>query len=94
MAQSIVTHIATGEMYVAASFQTDTKCLMGVAFAWHRVNQRMVLIAGGLPIQVGSRFYGAIGFSGAPAEKCTGNLDEACASAGLSAIVEELECAE
>ena len=48
---------------------------------------RMMAVAGGLPIEGGGNFYGAIGVSGAPG----GDADEACAKAGIAAISEAIE---
>ena len=53
----------------------------------------VLLLGGGLPIEIGGEFYGAIAVSGAPAEKTPGDVDEACARAGIDAISEEIEFA-
>ena len=47
----------------------------------------MAFLAGGLPIQAGGRLYGGIGVSGAP----DGKTDEACAQAGIDAVIDDLE---
>ncbi len=47
----------------------------------------LFLGAGGVPIEAGGVFYGAIGVSGAP----SGLQDEACARAGAEAVEIELE---
>jgi uncharacterized protein GlcG (DUF336 family) len=46
-----------------------------------------VMLAGGVPIKVGSDTIGAIGVSGAPG----GDKDEACANAGIAKIAEKLK---
>ena len=46
--------------------------------------------AGGAVISVGGVIYGAVGVSGAPG----GDIDEACAKAGIKAIAEDLEMAD
>ncbi|MDB5807111.1 MAG: hypothetical protein JWN73_4433 [Betaproteobacteria bacterium] len=45
-----------------------------------------IMLAGGVPIKVGNETIGAIGVGGAPG----GNLDEACASAGIDKIKDRL----
>ena len=46
-----------------------------------------VMLAGGVPVKVGSDTIGAIGVSGAPG----GEKDEACANAGLAKVAEKLK---
>ena len=46
-----------------------------------------VMLAGGVPIKVGSDTIGAIGISGAPG----GDKDEACANAGIAKVAERLK---
>jgi uncharacterized protein GlcG (DUF336 family) len=48
-----------------------------------------VFSAGGIPIEAAGNIVGAVGVSGAP----TGELDEACAAAGVKALQFELESA-
>ena len=50
----------------------------------------VMVLAGGVPVQVAGSLVGAVGVSGAPG----GDLDEACARAGVEAVQEELEFAE
>ena len=50
----------------------------------------VLMSAGGVVINVAGTIYGAVGVSGAP----SGKTDEACAKAGVAAIVEELEMAD
>ena len=47
----------------------------------------VMVLAGGLPVQVAGSLVGAVGVSGAPG----GDLDEACARAGVEAVQEELD---
>ncbi len=47
-----------------------------------KMNEDILLLAGGFPVKFGSDVVGGIGVGGAPG----GHLDEACASAGLKAI--------
>ncbi len=46
------------------------------------MDDNMLLLAGGLPIEIGGEVVGGIGVGGAPG----GHLDAACAEAGLKAI--------
>ncbi|UCE76174.1 MAG: heme-binding protein [Gammaproteobacteria bacterium] len=50
----------------------------------------VMVLAGGVPVQVAGSLVGAVGVSGAPG----GDLDEACARAGVEAVREELEFAD
>lgn len=47
----------------------------------------VLLMEGGVPIRANGRLIGAVGVSGAPG----GELDEACASAGVDAVFDRLE---
>lgn len=85
--------VATSKAYTAANFQTSTTTMMldmkELAFS-----PGVLLVGGGLPINIGGHFYGGVGVSGAPFEKVIGDIDEACAKAGIDAIREELEFAD
>jgi uncharacterized protein GlcG (DUF336 family) len=79
----------------AASFKTSTMEMMNNP----RLKQLnyasgVLLIGGGIPIRIGGHFYGGIGVSGAPGEKMSGDVDHACAEAGIAAISEALEFAD
>ena len=50
----------------------------------------VMVLAGGVPVQVAGSLVGAVGVSGAPG----GDLDEACAQAGVDAVQDELDFAE
>jgi len=79
----------------SASFQASTLELMtNPSIDPLRYANGVMLIGGGLPINIGGQFYGAIGISGAPPEKLAGDIDEECAKAGIDIIKEELEFAE
>lgn len=84
--------VSQGKAYTAATFQSRTLTMQD--------NQRLrdapgvLLIGGGVPIRIGGHFYGAVGVSGAPAKKVTGDVDEGCANAGIEAIREAVEFAE
>lgn len=92
LAGSHTIDVSQGKAYTAASFKSATSQLAGREFM--RDIPGVLLIGGGLPIQLGGHFYGALGVSGAPAEKHPGDRDEACAAEGLQAIAEEIELGE
>jgi uncharacterized protein GlcG (DUF336 family) len=50
----------------------------------------VTVLAGAVPVQVAGSLVGAVGVSGAPG----GDLDEACAQAGVDAVQEELDFAD
>lgn len=84
--------VSQRKAFAAATFQASTSSMMD------RENLKQIpgvlLIGGGLPIRVAGHFYGAIGVSGAPGIKFSGDEDEACAKAGLATITEALEFAD
>lgn len=84
--------VSQGKAYAAATFQTPTTQMMDNEHLRHAPD--VLLIGGGLPVRVAGHMYGAVGVSGAPAQKRTGDIDEACAQAGIEAIRETLEFAE
>lgn len=49
----------------------------------------LIRLRGGLPVEAGGQFYGGVGVSGA-----TGEIDEACAQAGIDAVMDDLEFEE
>ena len=79
----------------SASFKTATiEMMKNERLQQLNYAEGVLLIGGGIPIRVGGHFYGGIGVSGAPGEKMAGDVDHACAQAGIAAIAEELEFAE
>src|SRR6202034_683816 len=83
---------AFDKAYTAASFKTDTSALFersktapGFANLFTQL-PHLILFGGGIVIKVGDEVVGAIGAAGAPG----GNLDEACARAGLAKIADRL----
>ena len=54
----------------------------------------VLLVGGGIPVRIGGHMYGAIGVSGAPAKKRTGDIDHACAQKGIDTIKEAIEFAQ
>jgi uncharacterized protein GlcG (DUF336 family) len=84
---------AFDKAYTAASFKTDTSALFersktapGFANLFTQL-PHLILFGGGIVIKVGDEVVGAIGAAGAPG----GNLDEACARAGLDKIRDQLK---
>lgn len=85
--------VSQNKAYTAATFQLPTiNTMQDMEFM--RGVPRLSLIGGGIPIRVGGHMYGAIGVSGAPANKKPGDVDEECAKAGLDAIMADLEFAD
>lgn len=54
-----------------------------------RAARGLTRLRGGLPIEAGGQFYGGVGVSGA-----TAAIDEACAQAGIDAVIDDLEFEE
>ena len=54
----------------------------------------ILLLGGGVPVQVGGHIYGAVGVSGAPRDKIPGDVDDRCAREGIAAVKEALEFSE
>lgn len=84
--------VATNKAWSAVSFRTSTLALAAETQAGRPMSgirgvPRMVAVAGGLLIEGGGLIYGAIGVSGAPG----GEIDEACAQAGIKAIADAVE---
>lgn len=74
--------------YTAASLQRPTSELAELIArtpalqALEAMNEHMLMLGGGLPIEIGGEIVGAIGVGGAPGA----HLDDNCAQAGLDAI--------
>lgn len=86
LAAPVALKIARKKAYTAASMRRPSADLeKGLA----RASRRLTRLAGGLPLEVGGQFYGGVGVSGA-----TGEMDAACAQAGLDAVRDELEFAD
>jgi len=93
LAGSHTIDVATLKAATSASFQTPTIEMMQ-GFDNLRDAPGVLLIGGGLPIRIGGHNYGAVGVSGAPAKKRTGDVDHECGLAGINAIREDIEFAE
>lgn len=75
--------VSQRKAYSSATFQTATsqmKARADLSFA-----PKILLIQGGVPINIGGVFYGGIAVAGASPE-----TDEACAQAGINAVKEEI----
>ncbi|NIR30501.1 MAG: heme-binding protein [Gammaproteobacteria bacterium] len=78
--------------YTALSLRHSTGALVELvqknpsAAGLRDMNERILILGGGLPIRVANTVVGGIGVGGAPG----GELDEACARAGIDAIRERL----
>ena len=84
--------VSQRKAYTAATYQTPTSQMMQREHL--KFSPGVLLLGGGLPINIGGNFYGAIAVSGAPAEKVSGDIDEKCAAMGINTIQEEVEFAE
>lgn len=84
--------VATQKAYASASFQTPTLAMGDMAMLNHA--PRVLLVGGGVPVEIGGVFYGGIGVSGAPRREVAGDVDDDCARAGIEAIRTEIEFAQ
>jgi uncharacterized protein GlcG (DUF336 family) len=89
IAPAITAPISEMKAFTAANFNAATSALAATVPAAIGHIDGLLMVAGGLPIQVGGSLLGAVGVSGA-AESTT---DEACAKAGLDKVAEDLEMA-
>jgi len=92
LAADLTLEASRQKAYTAISFNAATSSLAGRfsnPFSVAKVDD-LIMSAGGLPIEAGGKLYGAVGVSGAP----SGETDEACAKAGVEAVLGDLEMAE
>lgn len=88
LAPPVTLPVSQRKAYTAANFNAATSTLENRAQSALGTNTpEMYMGAGGLPIQAGGSMLGGVGVSGAP----SGETDEACAQAGLDAVVDDLE---
>ena len=78
--------------WTAASFRIDTLefselTQAGQALSGIRHVSDVMTVGGGIPVRAAGSIVGAVGVSGAPG----GDLDHACAEAGIEAIAVDLE---
>ena len=84
--------MAVDKAWTAVSFRTHTGALAeatqpGKPQSGIRDRPRVAAVAGGMTIEAAGALVGGIGVSGAPG----GDLDEACARAGIGAIQQNLD---
>lgn len=89
LAMDLTLAISEKKAYTAVQFNTATSNMEGNFEGNYSVPKydKLVIAAGGVPINAGGNMYGGIGVSGAP----SGELDEECAAAGADAVAEDLE---
>ena len=87
IAAQITVPISQDKAYTAANFNAATSSMADRAGTPIGRQPRLIMSAGGLPIQVGGALVGAVGVSGAP----SGETDEECAQAGIDAVIDDLE---
>jgi uncharacterized protein GlcG (DUF336 family) len=89
LAMDLTLPISRDKAYTAMSFNSPTSGLEGRFKEPASVGKAdgVLAAAGGLPINAGGTIMGGIGVSGAP----SGKTDEACARAGIDAVMSDLE---
>ena len=85
-------NVAQDKAFTAASFQGAT-IELAERLKFLKGTPRVSLVGGGVPIRVAGYMYGAVGISGAPREKIPGDIDDACARAGIESVRDVLEFA-
>lgn len=91
LAPQVTLEVSRQKAYTAVNFNATTSSMSNrftQPFSVGKVDN-LVFSAGGVPIEAAGNIVGAVGVSGAP----TGELDEACAAAGVKALQFELESA-
>ena len=81
--------VAIQKAYASASFQTPTLAMGDMPTLNHA--PRVLLVGGGVPVEIGGVFYGGIGVSGAPRREIAGDVDDECARAGIEAVRADIE---
>jgi uncharacterized protein GlcG (DUF336 family) len=89
IATQITLPISKGKAYTAANFNAATSSLGAGDLANGPIGRvpGIIMMAGGLPIQAGGLLLGGVGVSGGP----SGEVDEACAQAGIDAVIDDIE---
>jgi uncharacterized protein GlcG (DUF336 family) len=90
IAAAITVPISRDKAYTAVMFNAATSAMADRAGTPVGRQPRLIMSAGGLPIEVGGSLVGGVGVSGAP----SGETDEMCAQAGIDAVMDDLEMAE
>jgi uncharacterized protein GlcG (DUF336 family) len=89
LAPELTLFVSQKKAYTANSFNSPTSQLekrFTSPFSVPKVEQ-LLISGGGVPIYAQGSWLGAVGVSGAPG----GDIDEACAQAGIDSIIDELE---
>ncbi|HQS58070.1 MAG: adenosylcobalamin biosynthesis, GlcG-related protein [Gallionellales bacterium 35-53-114] len=89
LAMDVSIPISHKKAYTAMQFNSPTSALetrFPGAYGVPKLDS-LLMSAGGIPINIGGNIMGGIGVSGAP----SGVTDEACATAGLAAVQDDLE---
>ena len=89
LAPQVTLPISKGKAVAAVNFGVSTEDLADRANTPIGRVPGLVMSTGGLLIDAGGIMYGGVGVSGAP----SGKTDEACAKAGVDAVLEDLEMA-
>jgi uncharacterized protein GlcG (DUF336 family) len=89
IAAPITVPISRDKAYTAVMFNAATSAMTDRAGTPVGRQPRLIMSAGGLPIEVGGSLLGGVGVSGAP----SGETDEMCAQAGIDAVQDDLEMA-
>ena len=87
VAAPITLRISKQKAFTAANFQVLTSELGELADGPIGRVRGLTMYAGGVPIEVAGQMLGGVGVSGGS----TGEVDEACAKAGIAAVQEDLE---
>lgn len=87
LAPPISIPISKAKAFTAVNFSADTSAMAARANTAVGQFEGILMSAGAVVINVGGTIYGAVGVSGAP----SGEIDEDCAKAGVTAIEEDLE---
>jgi uncharacterized protein GlcG (DUF336 family) len=87
LASSLPVQISMKKAYTAVTFNSKTSALKSQAGSALVHANDILFSAGAAPIEAGGKIFGAVGVSGAP----DGMDDEACAIAGIDAVIADLE---
>lgn len=86
LASPVTVKIAEKKARTSANMRLPS---MEVSKSLASASKKLTRLRGGLPIEAGGQFYGGVGVSGA-----TGEIDEACAQAGIDEVMSDLEFEE
>jgi len=89
IAAPITVPISRDKAFTAVMFNAATSAMTDRAGTPIGQQPRLIMSAGGLPVEVGGALLGGVGVSGAP----SGETDEMCAQAGIDAVQDDLDMA-